>query len=103
MSYYIQKSVVIYDIYLCFIKLEYIYVYLIDEVFMDVIDYLSIFQVLLYVLVKMMIYEIQVEIGIMVMVGIGVNFYLVKVVMDIVVKKIFVDVDGVWIVQMDEQ
>ncbi|MCP6558988.1 hypothetical protein NL501_27600, partial [Klebsiella pneumoniae] len=45
MSYYMQKSAAIYDIYLRFIKPEHIHVYSIDEVFMDVTDYLSTFQV----------------------------------------------------------
>lgn len=103
MSYYMQKSAAIYDIYLRFIKPEHIHVYSIDEVFMDVTDYLSTFQVSPHALAKTMIHEIQAETGITATAGIGANLYLAKVAMDIVAKKIPADADGVRIAQMDEQ
>lgn len=101
MSYYMQKSAAIYDIYLRFIKPEHIHVYSIDEVFMDVTDYLSTFQVSPHALAKTMIHEIQAETGITATAGIGANLYLAKVAMDIVAKKIPADADGVRIAQMD--
>ncbi|EQM54144.1 LytTR family transcriptional regulator [Lactiplantibacillus plantarum EGD-AQ4] len=102
MAYYMQKSAEIYTIYLRFIKPEHIHVYSIDEVFMDVTDYLATYHVTPHALAKTMIHEIQAETGITATAGIGTNLYLAKVAMDIVAKKIPADADGVRIAQMDE-
>ena len=102
MTFYMQQSVAIYDIYLRFIKPEHIHVYSIDEVFMDVTEYLQTYQVTPRALAKTMIHEIQAETGITATAGIGTNLYLAKVAMDIVAKRIPADEDGVRIAQMDE-
>lgn len=102
MSYYMQQSAAIYDIYLRFIKPEHIHVYSIDEVFMDITEYLQTYQVTPHTLAKAMIHEIQAETGITATAGIGTNLYLAKVAMDIVAKKMPADKDGVRIAQMDE-
>ncbi|RRK10014.1 LytTR family transcriptional regulator [Lactiplantibacillus garii] len=102
MHYYMQKSAEIYDIYLRFIKPKNIHVYSIDEVFMDVTDYLQSHHVTAHTLVKTIIHEIQAMTGITATAGIGTNLYLAKVAMDIVAKKIPAGRDGVRIAQMNE-
>lgn len=102
MAFYMQKSAEIYGIYLRFIKPENIHVYSIDEVLMDVTEYLQTQHVSAHTLAKTMIHEIQAETGITATAGIGTNLYLAKVAMDIVAKKIPADADGVRIAQMDE-
>jgi len=103
MNFYMHKSAEIYGIYLRFIAAKNIHVYSIDEVLMDVTDYLEQHQVPAHVLAKMIIQEIQAETGITATAGIGTNLYLAKVAMDIVAKHIPGDEDGVRIAQMDEQ
>ncbi len=102
MAFYMDKSAEIYSIYLRFIKPEHIHVYSIDEVFMDVTDYVNEHHVSPHSLAKTMIHEIQAKTGITATAGIGTNLYLAKVAMDIVAKKIPADEDGVRIAQMDE-
>lgn len=102
MHYYMERSAAIYKIYLRFIKPENIHVYSIDEVLMDVTDYVNEYHVSAHTLAKTMIHEIQTSTGITATAGIGTNLYLAKVAMDIVAKKIPADEDGVRIAQMDE-
>jgi len=103
MNFYMYKSAEIYGIYLRFIAAENIHVYSIDEVLMDVTDYLDHHQIPAHVLAKTIIQEIQAETGITATAGIGTNLYLAKVAMDIVAKHIPGDEDGVRIAQMDER
>ncbi len=103
MNFYMHKSAEIYGIYLRFIESKNIHVYSIDEVLMDVTDYLRSHQVSAHVLAKTIIQQIQAETGITATAGIGTNLYLAKVAMDIVAKHIPGDEDGVRIAQMDEQ
>jgi len=103
MNFYMHKSAEIYGIYLRFIAAKNIHVYSIDEVLMDVTDYLDQHQIEPHVLAKKIIQEIQAETGITATAGIGTNLYLAKVAMDIVAKHIPGDEDGVRIAQMDEQ
>lgn len=102
MSFYMEKSAQIYEIYLRFIKPEHIHVYSIDEVLMDVTEYLNDHHVSAHDLAKQIITEIQAETGITATAGIGTNLYLAKVAMDIVAKRIPADQDGVRIAQMNE-
>ena len=102
MHEYIKKSAEIYGIYLRFIKPENIHVYSIDEVLMDVTEYVQQHHVSAHALAKMMIHEVQASTGITATAGIGTNLYLAKVAMDIVAKKIPADKDGVRIAQMNE-
>jgi len=103
MNFYMHKSAEIYGIYLRFIEAKNIHVYSIDEVLMDVTDYLENHQIAPHILAKEIIQEIQAETGITATAGIGTNLYLAKVAMDIVAKHIPGDKDGVRIAQMDEQ
>lgn len=102
MEYYMQVSAKIYEIYLRFIKSENIHVYSIDEVFMDVTDYINEHQISAHDLAKTIIQQIQAETQITATAGIGTNLYLAKIAMDIVAKRIPGDQDGVRIAQMNE-
>lgn len=102
MTFYLQKSAEIYEIYLRYLPPEMIHPYSIDEVLMDVTDYLQEHQVSAHALAKEIIQTIQLETKITATAGIGTNLYLAKVAMDIVAKRIPADEDGVRIAQMDE-
>lgn len=103
MHFYMEKSAEIFGIYLRFIRPENIHVYSIDEVFMDVTDYLEKHNVGAHTLAKQIIQQIQFETGITATAGIGPNLYLAKVGMDIVAKKIPADKDGVRIALLNER
>lgn len=95
MAYYIEYSTRIYDIYLRYVSEEDIFVYSIDEVFMDVTDYLATYKLTPHELAMKMIREVLRETGITATAGIGTNMYLAKVAMDIVAKHVPADKDGV--------
>ena len=103
MAYYIEHSTRIYKIYLNYIAPEDIHVYSIDEVFMDVTDYLSTYGVTAHELARRMIGDVLRQTGITATAGIGTNLYLCKVAMDIEAKHIPADKDGVRIAELDEQ
>lgn len=103
MNFYLQRSAAIYQIYLRYLPPEKIHPYSIDEVLMDVTDYLSDHHITAHSLAKEIIQVIQAEAKITATAGIGTNLYLAKVAMDIVAKRIPADKDGVRIAQMDEQ
>ena len=102
MSYYMKYSTKIYNIYLRYVAPEDIHVYSIDEVFMDVTDYLNTYRMTARELAGKIIREIQQETSIAATAGIGTNLYLCKVAMDIVAKHIKADKDGVRIAELDE-
>lgn len=77
--------------------------YSIDEVFMDVTEYLGIYKVSPRELAKRIIRTVLEETGITATAGIGTNLYLCKVAMDIVAKHVEADKDGVRIAELDEQ
>lgn len=99
---YMEYGTRIYNIYLKYIASEDIYVYSIDEVFMDVTDYLQTYKMTPHELAMKMIQEVLHETGITATAGIGTNLYLCKVAMDIVAKHIPADKDGVLIADFDE-
>lgn len=102
MAYYLEISSKIYEIYLKYVAPGDIHVYSIDEVFMDVTHYLAMFRMTARELAMTMIRDVLASTGITATAGIGPNFYLCKVAMDIVAKKIPADKDGVRIAQLDE-
>ena len=102
MALYMEYSTRIYNIYLKYIAPEDIHVYSIDEVFMDVTDYLQTYKLTPHELAMKMIQEVLQETGITATAGIGTNLYLCKVAMDIVAKHIPADKDGVRIAELDE-
>ena len=102
MAHYIEVSSQIYRIYLKYISAEDIHVYSIDEVFMDVTDYLGTYKMTAHELAIKMIRDVLSQTGITATAGIGTNLYLCKVAMDIVAKKMPADKDGVRIAELDE-
>ena len=103
MSKYMFVSRKIYSIYLRYISAEDIHVYSVDEVFIDVTDYLTIYRSTPRQLAEKMISDIITETGITATAGIGTNMYLCKVAMDIVAKHIPADEKGVRIAELDEK
>lgn len=102
MAYYMQYSTRIYNIYLKYIAPEDIHVYSIDEVFIDVTDYLNTYGMTAHELAMKMIKDVLSETGITATAGIGTNMYLAKIAMDIVAKRVEPDSDGVRIAELDE-
>lgn len=86
MRLYIDYSAEIYAIYLKYIAKEDIHVYSIDEAFMDVTDYLSMYQMTAKELSVKMMEDVQRATGITASCGIGTNLYLAKIALDITAK-----------------
>ncbi len=101
MASYMTWSSDIYAIYLKYIAPEDIHVYSIDEVFIDVTDYLHIYQMSPHELAVKMIHDVLEHTGITATAGIGTNLYLCKIAMDIVAKHVPADKDGVRIADLD--
>lgn len=102
MAYYMEYSSSIYSIYLKYIAPEDIIVYSIDEVFMDVTDYLFTYKLTAHGLAMKIILDVLDTTGITATAGIGTNLFLAKVAMDIVAKHIPADKNGVRIAELDE-
>lgn len=102
MALYIKYSVKIYGIYLKYIAPEDIHVYSIDEVFIDVTDYLKLYRLTAHELAKRMIQDVLRATGITATAGIGTNLYLCKVAMDIMAKRVRPDENGMRIASLDE-
>lgn len=102
MARYMEVSTKIYEIYLRYVSPDDVHVYSIDEVFIDVTPYLSIYNCNAHELCIRMIRDVLKETGITATAGIGTNLYLAKVAMDIVAKKMPPDEDGVRIAELDE-
>lgn len=102
MSHYMAVSSSIYGIYLKYIAPEDIVMYSIDEVFIDVTDYLSLYKMTAHELAMTMIREVLYPTGIMATAGIGTNLYIAKIAMDILAKRVPADKDGVRIAELDE-
>lgn len=103
MQLYMDYSTRIYNIYLKYISPEDIHVYSIDEVFIDVTNYLSLYSMTARELAKTLIREVLYTTGITATGGIGTNLYLCKIAMDIVAKHVSPDIDGVRIAELDER
>ena len=102
MALYMEISTRIYQIYLKYIAPEDIVVYSIDEVFMDVTDYLDTYKLTPHDLAMKIILDVLAATGITATAGIGTNLFLCKVAMDIVAKHIPADRNGVRIAELDE-
>ncbi len=102
MSLYLEYSTKIYDIYLRHVAPEDIHVYSIDEVFLDVTQYLEASRLTAREFAERMIKEVLQDTGIVATAGIGTNLYLCKVAMDIVAKHVEPNQDGVRIALLDE-
>lgn len=102
MALYLEYSTRIYNIYLKYIAPEDIHVYSIDEVFMDVTDYLDTYRLTARELAGKIIRDVLETTGITSTAGIGTNLYLCKIAMDIVAKHIEPDRYGVRIASLNE-
>mgnify|MGYP001393490012 FL=1 len=102
MAHYMDYSTRIYNTYLKYIAAEDIHVYSIDEVFMDVTNYLATYNLSPGELAMKMIQDVLKTTGVTATAGIGTNLYLAKVAMDIGAKRIEPDKDGVRIAELDE-
>lgn len=102
MRLYEEYSSRIYSTYLKYVAPEDIIVYSIDEVFIDLTNYLQASGKTAHELTRAMIRDVLDNTGITATAGIGTNLYLAKVAMDIVAKKARPDQDGVRIAELDE-
>ncbi|MCR4781772.1 MAG: DNA methylase [Lachnospiraceae bacterium] len=103
MQRYEDVSSKVYSIYLRYVAPEDMHVYSVDEVFLDVTDYLNTYQMSAHELAIKMIREVLNETGITATAGVATNMYLCKVAMDIVAKHMKADADGVRIAELDEE
>ena len=86
MTLYMQYAATIYSIFLKFISSEDIHVYSIDESFLDITSYMSLYNTTPKQLAKMILDKIYDQTGITATVGIGTNLFLAKVALDITAK-----------------
>ena len=102
MAFYLEYSTKIYEIYLKYLAPEDMHVYSIDEVLMDVTDYLHVYKMTPRELAVKILGDVLKETGITATAGIGTNLYLCKVAMDIGAKHVVPDENGVRIAELDE-
>ncbi len=86
MQLYIDYSAEIYGIYLKYIAKEDIHVYSIDEAFLDITNYLPMYQMGARELGRTIMNDILQSTGITATCGIGTNLYLAKIALDITAK-----------------
>lgn len=87
MSLYIKRSKEVLSIYLDYISEEDMHVYSIDEVFLDVTNYLHLYKMSDYELAETILKNIETKTGLTATCGIGPNLLLAKIAMDIEAKK----------------
>lgn len=88
MNLYIKYSADIYGIYLKYIAKEDIHVYSVDEAFMDVTNYTSMYNKTPRQIAKMITDDIFETYGICATAGIGTNLFLTKIALDITAKHV---------------
>ena len=86
MQLYIDCSAAIYGVFLKYLAPEDIYVYSIDEAFLDVTPYLKLYQMSTKELAKKIMQDVKDTIGTICTCGIGTNLYLAKIALDITAK-----------------
>lgn len=102
MRLYEEYSSRIYATYLKYVSPDDIIVYSIDEVFIDLTDYLHTYGMTAHELTMTMVRDVLYNTGITATAGIGTNLFLAKIAMDIEAKKAKPDKDGVRIAALDE-
>jgi len=103
MRLYEEYSSRIYATYLKYVSPDDIIVYSIDEVFIDLTDYLRTYGMTAHELTMTMVRDVLYNTGITATAGIGTNLFLAKIAMDIEAKKAKPDKDGVRIASLDER
>lgn len=102
MAKYVEFSSKVYNVYLKYVSHEDIHVYSIDECFIDLTKYLSMYKKTARQLAKEMVQDVLKTTGITATAGIGSNLYLCKIAMDVMAKHVAPDEDGVRIAELDE-
>lgn len=82
MAHYIEWSTKIYNVYLKYVAPEDVFAYSIDEVLMDVTNYLPTYQLTPRELARKIVLDVLATTGITATAGIGTNLYLAKVAME---------------------
>lgn len=103
MARYMKMSAEVHKVYLRYVSPKDIYVYSVDEVFIDATNYLPKYKMTAHQLALTMIRDVLRTTGITATAGIGTNLYLCKIAMDIIAKHVPADKDGVRIAELDEQ
>ena len=103
MKLYEERSAEIVSIYLRFISADDLFVYSIDEVFIDATGYLESGRRSAREFALMLTKAVYRETGITATAGIGTNLYLAKVAMDIVAKHLAPGENGERIAELDEK
>ena len=103
MAHYMEWSTRVYNVYLKYIAPEDIHNYSIDEVLMDVTNYLDTYKLTARELARKILLDVLETTGITATAGVGPNLYLCKVAMDIVAKHIKPDTKGVRIAKLTEE
>ena len=88
MQLYIDYSAKIYGIYLRYVSKADIHVYSVDECFIDVTNYLSLYHLSAREMAVELMKAVIDETGITATAGVGTNLYLAKIAMDIVAKHV---------------
>lgn len=86
MQKYIDYAADIYAVYLQFIAPEDIYVYSVDEAFLDVTNYLTLYGKTAKEMAVMLMDQVTRQVGVRATCGIGTNMYLAKIALDITAK-----------------
>lgn len=86
MKKYLEYSSKIYEIYLEYFSSSDIYIYSIDEVFIDITPYLKMYNKTPLELAKFIIEKVYKKSKITATAGVGTNLYLAKIAMDIIAK-----------------
>lgn len=102
MSRYMEYSHRIEAIYRRYVSSDDLYVYSVDEVFIDITPYLRLYGLSAREIASRMVREIASETGITATAGVGTNMYLCKIAMDIMAKKMPPDEFGVRVAELDE-
>ena len=87
MNLYIKKSKEVVDVYLNYVAPEDIHIYSIDECFLDLTNYLKMYQKTDYEIAQDILKEIEAKTGLTATCGIGPNMLIAKVAMDTEAKK----------------
>ena len=86
MQKYIDYAAKIYGVYLNYISKDDIYVYSIDEVFIDATEYLGYYRLTAKEMALMLMNKVLENVGVRAACGIGTNLYLCKIALDITAK-----------------
>ena len=88
MNLYMKYSSMVYDTYLKYVSKEDIFVYSIDECFLDITSYLKLYKKTPIELAQTIIKDVYESTGITATAGIGTNLYLTKIALDITAKHV---------------